>query len=99
MELLRDYYAKEGEAAHKVASGAANSVIGLLEVVESDLTKGMAEMNVEETTAQSEYDRITREQKISKATKEQSVKYKTKEMKSLDARVAESRSDLETTSE
>lgn len=101
MKVLRDYYAKEGDAApaHGAAEGSANSVIGLLEVVESDLTKGMAEMNVEETTSQSEYERITQEQKISQATKGQSVKYKTKEMKGLDSRVAESRSDLQTTSE
>lgn len=100
MKILRDYYAQAGEgAAHKVSDGVANSVVGILEVVESDLTKGLAEMNVEETTAQAEYDRLTREAKISKATKEQGVKYKTKEIKSLDTRVAESRSDLETTSE
>merc|ERR1740139_281224 len=100
MKILRDYYAQDGDsaAAHKTAEGAANSVIGLLEGVESDLTKGLAEINIEESSAQNEYDRVTREAKISKATKEQGVKYKTKEIKSLGARVSESKSDLETTS-
>merc|ERR1740129_2452337 len=99
MKIIRDYYAQAGDSAAHEVSGGANGVIGLLEVVESDLAKGVAEMNVAENTAQAEYDRVTREAQISKATKEQGVKYKTKEIKDLDVRLAESKSDLQTTSE
>merc|ERR1719188_2656927 len=39
MKIVKDYYGQAGEgAAHKV-SGSADGVVGLLEVVESDLTK------------------------------------------------------------
>merc|ERR1740121_1418022 len=98
-KVLREYYAQEGDKAHKAASGAGHSVLGMLEVVESDLSKGIAEMNVGESTAQGEHDRVTRENEISSATKGQGVKYKTKETKSLDSRVSESRSDLANTQE
>jgi len=93
LKILRDYYAKDAD--HEAASGAGNGIIGMLEVVESDLTKSLAEMGIEEQTAQTEYDRQTQENKINKATKEQSVKYKTKELKSLAVRTSEAKSDLE----
>jgi hypothetical protein len=93
LKTLREYYAAGDDKAHESADGAANGVIGLLEVVESDLSKGLAEMSVAENTAQSNYDRETQENKIERATKEQDVKYKVKESKSLDKTVSEANSD------
>merc|ERR1719271_881473 len=92
LQVLREYYAKD-DKAHEAAEGAGSSIIGLLEVVESDFTKGLAEMISAEETAQAEYDRETKENAIEKATKDQDVKYKTKEAKSLDQAVAELTSD------
>merc|ERR1719426_650926 len=77
LKVLREYYAKEGDA-HGKASGAGGGIIGLLEVAESDFTKNLQDVETEEENAQSEYDRITQENQITKATKEQDVKYKTK---------------------
>merc|ERR1719191_2342627 len=71
----------------------------MLEVVESDFTKSLAEMTISEQTSESEYKKETRSNDISKATKEQSVKYKTKEFKGLDTAVAEATSDRRTTQE
>merc|ERR1740133_767112 len=71
----------------------------MLEVVESDFTKGLSEMTVAESTSQNDYDRETQSNKISKATKESSVKYKTKEFKGLDKSVSETKSDRSTTQE
>merc|ERR1719502_748915 len=43
LKVLRDYYAKE-DKAHEAAEGAGGGIIGMLEVIESDFTKGLAEM-------------------------------------------------------
>merc|ERR1712217_607733 len=75
LKVLRDYYGKE-DKAHDAAEGAGTSVIGLLEVVESDFAKSLAEMTISEQTAAADYDRQTKENKIDKATKNQDVKYK-----------------------
>merc|ERR1719343_796095 len=83
LKVLSEYYSKEG-GGHSAASGAGGSIIGLLEVVESDLTKGLAEINGEEENAQSTYDAETKANELDKTEKDQAVKYKTKEYKDLD---------------
>merc|ERR1719515_419077 len=93
LKVLRDYYAKD--AAHKAADGAGGGIIGMLEVIESDFSKGLAEMIAIEEEAAAEYEKQTKENEIAKTTKEQDVKYKTKEAKSLDKAVAEHTSDRE----
>merc|ERR1719181_1043886 len=92
LKILRDYYGAE-DAAHAAATGAGGGIIGLLEVIESDFSKGLAELIATEESAAAEYDKITKENEIAKTTKEQDVKYKTKEAKSLDEAVAEASSD------
>merc|ERR1719453_2979509 len=92
LKVLNDYYAK-ADKAHSSADGAGSGIIGLLEVCESDFTKGLAEMNAAEQTAVKEYDTTSKENAIEKATKEQDVKYKTKEAKVLDKDVAEANAD------
>jgi len=92
LKILREYYAKE-DKSHEAAEGAGSSIIGLLEVAESDFTTGLSEMIAQEEAAAAEYDRQTKENAIEKATKDQDVKYKTKESKSLDSAVAELTSD------
>jgi hypothetical protein len=78
---------------HEKSSGAGDTIIGMLEVAESDFAKNLAEEQQEEDAAQTEYDKLTQENKVTKASKEQDVKYKTKEAKSLDEAVAEATSD------
>merc|ERR1712039_747417 len=92
LQVLREYYAKE-DKSHAAAEGAGGGIIGLLEVVESDFTKGLAEMTSTEESAQAAYDAQTKENEIEKTTKEQDVKYKTKESTELDKTVAETSSD------
>merc|ERR1719335_2064887 len=65
----------------------------MLEVIEADFTKGLAELISTEETAQAEYDKMTKENEITKVTKEQDVKYKTKNAKELDTSIAEHTSD------
>merc|ERR1719453_2583749 len=92
LKILREYYAKE-DKAHAAAEGAGSSIIGLLEVAESDFTTGLSEMIAQEEAAAAEYDRQTKENEILKATMEQDVKYKTKEFTQLDQTIAEDTSD------
>jgi len=92
LKVLREYYAKE-DKGHQAAEGAAGGIIGMLEVVESDFSKGLAEIISEEENAQAAYEQTTKENEIAKVTKEQDVKYKTKEAKSLDKATAEATAD------
>merc|ERR1719488_237255 len=91
LKVLNEYYAKD--KSHASADGAGSGIIGLLEVCESDFTKGLAEMTATEQTAASEYERTTKENEITKATKDQDVKYKTKEAKGLDKATTEATAD------
>merc|ERR1719433_2509204 len=91
LKVLREYYASD--KSHEAAEGAGASIIGLLEVCESDFSKSLAEMIATETSAQNTYDKETKENEIEKAAKEQDVKYKTKETVTLDKVTAEATAD------
>merc|ERR1740117_1684093 len=91
LKVLRDYYAKD--AAHASAGGAASGIIGLIEVIESDFSKGLAEMTAIEENAQATYDAAVKENEIMKAAKEQDVKYKGKEATALDKAVSDQSND------
>merc|ERR1719272_17464 len=95
LSILRDYYAKD--AGHSAAEGASSGVLGLLEIVEADFSKGLSQMNVGESAAAGEYKKMMQENEIEKATKESSVKYKNKEATGLDRSVTETSSDLQGT--
>merc|ERR1719198_1618000 len=81
---------------HSSADGAASGIISMLEVIESDFSKALAETEVQESTAQTEYDQTSQENKITKQMKEQDVKYKGQEKKRLDVAISEDNSELET---
>merc|ERR1712054_579516 len=91
LQVLRDYYAKGQEGA---AEGAGSGIISLLEVCESDFTKGLTEMTAEEDTAAANYESYSKENEIAVAQKSQDVKYKTKEAAGLDKTVSELSTDL-----
>merc|ERR1711924_40349 len=59
LKVLNEYYAKEGKS-HSSADGAGSGIIGLLEVCESDFSKGLAEMIATEETAVNEYETETK---------------------------------------
>jgi len=97
LKVLREYYGggafiEEG-AGQKKADGAGGGIISMLEVIEADFEKGLAEIITAEESAAEEYEKITKENEIAKVTKEQDVKYKGKEAKGLDESVAEHTSD------
>jgi hypothetical protein len=89
LKVLNDYYAKSGKSN-------GSGIIGLLEVVESDFSKGLAEMQAAEQSSVSEYDKLSKANEIEKATKGQDAKYKDKEAKGLDKSITESNGDRAT---
>jgi len=78
---------------HTKAEGAGSSIVGILEVVESDFSKSLATETVAEEEAQTTYEKVMQENKITKAMKDQDVKYKSQEATSLDKEIAENSSD------
>jgi len=103
LKVLRDYYSNDGDAAlvqqpadpgtHSASGGAGGSIIGLLEVVESDMGKSLANENMNEEASAISYEKLSMENRVDKATKEQDVKYKAKASVSLDKKVTEFSSD------
>jgi len=92
LQVLKEYYAADD--SHGAAEGAGSGIIGLLEVCESDFTKGLTEMTATEETAAAEYEAYVKEDQLSNVAKSQDVKYKTKEAAALDKAVTEVSTDL-----
>lgn len=92
LKVLGDYYSKT-DTAHVESTGRSTGIIGLLEVCESDFSKGLAEMTATEENAAATYDSTTKENAILRTMKTQDVKYKSEESTSLDKTVAELGSD------
>merc|ERR1719316_1816781 len=80
---------------HEKSSGAGGGIIGMLEVIESDFAKNLAQETTEEDSAAVEYEKTSQENRVSKTMKEADIKYKTKEAAALDKEVSENQSDLE----
>merc|ERR1719199_1721869 len=105
LTVLRDYYGAAflqqppKPEFHKKASGAGGSIIDILEVVEADFAKSLAEKESAEADAQAEYEKTTQENKVLKTLKDQDVKYKTKEFTTLDKEITEMSADRDTSNE
>merc|ERR1719321_470020 len=56
LKVLRDYYSSD-DKSHDSADGAGSGIIGLLEVVESDFSKGLAELIATEEASAAEYEK------------------------------------------
>merc|ERR1719345_12513 len=74
---------------HSAAGGAGGSIVNILEVVESDFTKNLADEETQEADAVSVYESTTQDNKLAKTQKSQDEKYKTKEFKGLDKSISE----------
>merc|ERR1719330_1688186 len=83
-------------ALHSQATGAGNSIIGILEVCESDFAKNLAQEETAEADAADEYAKTTQENKVTKAQKDQDVKYLTEEYQGLDKKISELTADRNT---
>jgi len=83
-------------AVHSKGTGAGGSIIGILEVCESDFSKNLAEVEAEEADEVSVYEDTTQKNKIAETEKKQALKFKTAEFKSLDKALADMAGDKET---
>merc|ERR1719253_262183 len=92
LQVLRDYYAEKDEALiqaqHDKATGAATGIIGMLEVIESDFTKSLADGSATEAMAVEAYEKLTQDNKIATTEKETAVEYKTKDQKETESRLS-----------
>merc|ERR1719379_1771255 len=94
LQVLRDYYAEKDEsliqqpapgATHSKATGAATGIIGMLEVIESDFTKSLADGSAAEAMAIEAYEKLTQDNKIATTEKSTAVEYKTKDKKETES--------------
>jgi len=92
LKILNEYYAKAGKS-HGSSDGAGGGIVGMLEVIESDFTKGITQMVAAEQMAADTYEKETKENAVEKTTKEADVKYKTKEFTGLDKTIGVLTSD------
>merc|ERR550525_126712 len=92
LKVLTEYYAQPGKA-HVSADGAAGGIISLLEVVEADFSKTLAQIIADEEAAVISHEKVSKENEIDKTTKEQDVAYKKKESMRLDKTSSELTSD------
>jgi chromosome segregation ATPase len=83
---------------HSKATGAGDSITGILEVVESDFAKNLASEETEEADSAEDYEKTTQENAVTKTVKVQDVKYKTQEFVALDKSIAELSSDKDSAS-
>jgi len=97
LKVLREYYSqdKDDQKDSDAKEGAGANIIGMLEVVESDFAKGIANLDEEEVVAQTQYEKQTQENKITTTVKQQDVTFKNKEIKSLSKATSESSTDLD----
>ncbi|CAK0817421.1 unnamed protein product [Prorocentrum cordatum] len=91
LKILGEYYAKD--KAHVAAEGASASIIGLLEVIESDFSKNLAEIISTEESAVQEYEETSKNNAVDRTNKEQDVKYKSQEAANRDKETAEAKTD------
>lgn len=104
LKMMKDYYQDEestqflqsghGLGAYSKASDGTG-IIGMLEVIDSDFAKSLAEEVGTEEAAVVVYQKTLAQNKVTKAVKESDIKYKTKEAASLDKSLTELSSDRE----
>merc|ERR1719291_508552 len=92
MKVLKDYYSSDGDD-HGAASGAGSGIIGLLEVIESDFSQGLAEIEANEDNAARAYKQETDENQVETASKQQDVKFKSQEVTSLEKQISDNSAD------
>jgi len=92
IKILQDYYAKDEPHEH---AGEGSTIVSLLEVIESDLSKEITEITTTEDAAVAAHHIQTKENQMEKKMKEKDIKYKMKEVAELVKKVAEAKSDLE----
>lgn len=77
------------------AGGAGQSIISILELLETDFAENLAKEETEEEDAQREYEKTSQKNKMAKMLKDQDAKFKSQEIKSLGKALTELAADSE----
>eukprot|EP00437_Effrenium_voratum_P069658 CAMPEP_0181486298 /NCGR_PEP_ID=MMETSP1110-20121109/47062_1 /TAXON_ID=174948 /ORGANISM="Symbiodinium sp., Strain CCMP421" /LENGTH=667 /DNA_ID=CAMNT_0023612431 /DNA_START=56 /DNA_END=2055 /DNA_ORIENTATION=+ len=104
LSVLRDYYESSGAAliqqpvfAYKKST--SSGVLGMLEVVESDFGRSLAQAETVEATKAEEYESMTKQNDLTKVQKDADQKFKAKTAASLDKAVLDLGADAEASKE
>jgi chromosome segregation ATPase len=96
LQILRDYFGAASllqqpaaPAGHSADAGAGGSIISILEIAESDMSKELIAVETKEQDEASAYDETTQANKMTGLAKNQDVKYKTQEAAGLDKSITE----------
>jgi hypothetical protein len=81
---------------HEAATGSGTSIIGILEVVESDFATNLAKEESAESMAQESFEKMEQENKIVKASKGKDIEYKTSHAAYFDKTVTALAADRDT---
>merc|ERR1719316_284204 len=102
--VLTDYYssgsfvqAKEEPELGGAKTDIATTIMGMLEVAESDFTTLLAEAEASEKAAQASYDKLTKQNEITKAANTEEVKDKEAHVKSEETALLNYKEDFATT--
>jgi len=102
--VLQDYYssgsfvqAKEEPELGGAKTDIASTIMGMLEVAESDFTTLLAEAEASEKEAQSSYDKLTEQNTVTKTANTQEVKGKEASVKSEETALLNYKEDFATT--
>ena len=85
------------EGEFKGQQAESGGVIGMLEVIESDFTKSLADGSAAEAMAVEAYEKLTMDNKIATTEKSTAVEYKTKDKKETEEMLVGLKEDKETT--
>lgn len=100
LSVLRDYYEsgatsflQQPALGHSKDTAASTGILGMLEVVESDFGRSLAQAEIVEATKAEEYDTMSKQNKLTKVQKDADQKFKSKTAMALDKAVADLSSD------
>ncbi|CAL1141880.1 unnamed protein product [Cladocopium goreaui] len=102
LSVLRDYYVggsggtsflQQPALGHSKDTAASTGILGMLEVVESDFGRSLAQTETVEATKAEEYDTMSKQNKLTKVQKDADQKFKSKTAMALDKAVADLSSD------
>lgn len=93
LKVLQDYYGG-AEKVHMTQSSSADSVISLLQVIESDFARSLAELEGGEEVAAQDYKQQSQENELTLTRVGAEVKRYTKEYTAIDKSITDTSSDL-----
>lgn len=109
LEVLKEFYAKAGEATsllqqpeifdspYQGMQSENGGVVGMLEVIQSDFARLEAETTASEAQSQKEYDTFMSDSAVDKAQKNKDIEHKTTKKQNQQQNLQEKKGDLEGT--